>query len=300
MDVYGYCLDDPINFHDRTGLAGKSEESKQVLQRSQNGTEYNATVRDKNNEAQTTEKKAEQAPYSNIINRAEATENPSPKRDQFGDIIPDKDDNYKNKSTRNETKSSGIAYNSEGKPITIISENGSVVPLPPGDNADVVKKLVKADAEKKAKNDEENTYGIGLGGEISGFGGKLGAGVNISILNKDKAVIVRDIEYGASNIIGVGGDIHLEKSNAKTVKDFEGKNNYTGVTVTPTLKGPSFGVSKSSNGKSHSTSVSIGTSVKGSKLIQPFETTVGRTSSKVLGVFDPTPDLLEKIYNHFK
>ncbi len=25
MDVYGYCLDDPINFHDQTGLAGKSE-----------------------------------------------------------------------------------------------------------------------------------------------------------------------------------------------------------------------------------------------------------------------------------
>ncbi len=25
VDVYGYCLDDPINFHDRTGLAGKSE-----------------------------------------------------------------------------------------------------------------------------------------------------------------------------------------------------------------------------------------------------------------------------------
>ncbi len=301
VDVYGYCLDDPINFHDRTGLAGKSEgKSKQVLQRSQNGTEHSAIVRDKNNEAQTIKKRTEQAPYSNVINLAEATENPSPKRDQFGDIIPDKDDNYKNKSTRNETKSSGIAYNSEGKPITIISENGSVVPLPPGDNASAVKKLVKADAEKKAKSDEENTYGIGFGGEISGFGGKLGAGVNISILNKDKAVIVRDIEYGASNIIGVGGDIHLEKSNAKTVKDFEGKNIYTGVTVTPTLKGPSFGVSKSSNGKNHSTSVSIGTSVKGSKLIQPFETTVGRTSSKVLGVFDPTPDVLEKVYNHFK
>ncbi|SDL07740.1 hypothetical protein SAMN05660337_2000 [Maridesulfovibrio ferrireducens] len=29
MDVYGYCLDDPINFHDRTGLAGESEESKE-------------------------------------------------------------------------------------------------------------------------------------------------------------------------------------------------------------------------------------------------------------------------------
>ncbi|WP_281248180.1 hypothetical protein [Desulfovibrio gilichinskyi] len=28
VDVYGYCLDDPINFYDRTGLAGKSEESK--------------------------------------------------------------------------------------------------------------------------------------------------------------------------------------------------------------------------------------------------------------------------------
>ncbi|SDK73687.1 RHS repeat-associated core domain-containing protein [Maridesulfovibrio ferrireducens] len=26
VDVYGYCLDDPINFHDRTGLAGESEE----------------------------------------------------------------------------------------------------------------------------------------------------------------------------------------------------------------------------------------------------------------------------------
>ncbi|MBI9111614.1 RHS repeat domain-containing protein [Maridesulfovibrio ferrireducens] len=29
VDVYGYCLDDPINFHDRTGLAGKSEEKKE-------------------------------------------------------------------------------------------------------------------------------------------------------------------------------------------------------------------------------------------------------------------------------
>nr|WP_280141300.1 RHS repeat-associated core domain-containing protein [Maridesulfovibrio ferrireducens] len=28
VDIYGYCLDDPINFHDRTGLAGKSEEKK--------------------------------------------------------------------------------------------------------------------------------------------------------------------------------------------------------------------------------------------------------------------------------
>ncbi|SMF38657.1 RHS repeat domain-containing protein, partial [Desulfovibrio gilichinskyi] len=29
VDVYGYCLDDPINFHDRTGLAGKSEEKEE-------------------------------------------------------------------------------------------------------------------------------------------------------------------------------------------------------------------------------------------------------------------------------
>ncbi|MBI9112829.1 RHS repeat-associated core domain-containing protein [Maridesulfovibrio ferrireducens] len=29
VDVYGYCLDDPINFHDRTGLAGESEEKKE-------------------------------------------------------------------------------------------------------------------------------------------------------------------------------------------------------------------------------------------------------------------------------
>ncbi|SDK49086.1 RHS repeat-associated core domain-containing protein [Maridesulfovibrio ferrireducens] len=28
VDVYGYCWDDPINFYDRTGLAGKSEEKK--------------------------------------------------------------------------------------------------------------------------------------------------------------------------------------------------------------------------------------------------------------------------------
>ncbi len=28
MDVYGYCLDDPINFYDRTGLEGKSEENR--------------------------------------------------------------------------------------------------------------------------------------------------------------------------------------------------------------------------------------------------------------------------------
>ena len=31
MDVYGYCMDDPINFHDRTGLAGQSQESKDEL-----------------------------------------------------------------------------------------------------------------------------------------------------------------------------------------------------------------------------------------------------------------------------
>ncbi len=31
VDVYGYCLDDPINFHDRTGLAGQSQESKDEL-----------------------------------------------------------------------------------------------------------------------------------------------------------------------------------------------------------------------------------------------------------------------------
>ncbi len=30
VDVYGYCLDDPINFHDRTGLEGKSEEGHLV------------------------------------------------------------------------------------------------------------------------------------------------------------------------------------------------------------------------------------------------------------------------------
>ncbi|SMF23537.1 hypothetical protein [Desulfovibrio gilichinskyi] len=29
MDVYGYFLDDPINFHDRTGFAGKSEGKEQ-------------------------------------------------------------------------------------------------------------------------------------------------------------------------------------------------------------------------------------------------------------------------------
>ncbi|SDL07673.1 RHS repeat-associated core domain-containing protein [Maridesulfovibrio ferrireducens] len=29
VDVYGYCLDDPINFHDRTGLTGESEEKKE-------------------------------------------------------------------------------------------------------------------------------------------------------------------------------------------------------------------------------------------------------------------------------
>ncbi|SMF23472.1 hypothetical protein [Desulfovibrio gilichinskyi] len=29
MDVYGNCLDDPVNFHDRTGLAGKSEEKEE-------------------------------------------------------------------------------------------------------------------------------------------------------------------------------------------------------------------------------------------------------------------------------
>ncbi len=28
VDVYGYCLDDPINFYDRTGLEGKSEEKE--------------------------------------------------------------------------------------------------------------------------------------------------------------------------------------------------------------------------------------------------------------------------------
>uniref|UniRef100_UPI0025C6060E RHS repeat-associated core domain-containing protein n=1 Tax=Desulfovibrio sp. UCD-KL4C TaxID=2578120 RepID=UPI0025C6060E len=28
VDVYGYCLDDPINFYDRTGLEGKSEKNK--------------------------------------------------------------------------------------------------------------------------------------------------------------------------------------------------------------------------------------------------------------------------------
>ncbi|WP_031481656.1 RHS repeat-associated core domain-containing protein [Maridesulfovibrio frigidus] len=31
VDVYGYCLDDPTNFHDRTGLAGQSQESKDEL-----------------------------------------------------------------------------------------------------------------------------------------------------------------------------------------------------------------------------------------------------------------------------
>ena len=31
VDVYGYCMDDPINFHDRTGLAGESQESKDKL-----------------------------------------------------------------------------------------------------------------------------------------------------------------------------------------------------------------------------------------------------------------------------
>ncbi|WP_291329654.1 RHS repeat-associated core domain-containing protein [Desulfovibrio sp. UCD-KL4C] len=31
VDVYGYCLDDPINFYDRTGLAGESEETEAEL-----------------------------------------------------------------------------------------------------------------------------------------------------------------------------------------------------------------------------------------------------------------------------
>ncbi|OEU68731.1 MAG: hypothetical protein BA863_03935 [Desulfovibrio sp. S3730MH75] len=31
VDIYGYCLDDPINFHDRIGLASESEESRESV-----------------------------------------------------------------------------------------------------------------------------------------------------------------------------------------------------------------------------------------------------------------------------
>jgi len=101
----------------------------------------------------------------------------------------------------------------------------------------------------------------------------------------------------------LGGDIFLEKSNAKKVKDLEGDSYYAGVSVNPTLKGLTVGASKSIGKSSHSTAVSIGGSAKSStlnKLIQPIETTTGRTTSTVLKKFDPTPDFLEKFYNYFK
>ncbi|WP_291330359.1 RHS repeat-associated core domain-containing protein [Desulfovibrio sp. UCD-KL4C] len=36
VDIYGYCLDDPINFYDRTGLEGKSKKNKQNNSKKEN------------------------------------------------------------------------------------------------------------------------------------------------------------------------------------------------------------------------------------------------------------------------
>ena len=48
VDVYGYCLDDPINFVDRTGLAGESEKSKEeiTVQKGKESKNKNSEVKD--------------------------------------------------------------------------------------------------------------------------------------------------------------------------------------------------------------------------------------------------------------
>ncbi|WP_291330352.1 RHS repeat domain-containing protein [Desulfovibrio sp. UCD-KL4C] len=45
VDVYGYCLDDPINFHDRTGLEGKSEAKKSPKNNAKRKEETNKYIK---------------------------------------------------------------------------------------------------------------------------------------------------------------------------------------------------------------------------------------------------------------
>ncbi len=184
-----------------------------------------------------------------------------------------------------------IALNGEGKPIMMCSQKGTMVPVSPGEQAAAIRRASERDAKRLADGDVEDTYGARVGVSLSLFGFKAGAGLGVHVIDKDNAVLVGDVEYGMSNVIGVGGDVSLEKSNAKTAEDFEGVGNSAGTTVSIPYFGPSAGMSKGINGESHSTSATLGLSVKRGalgKLIQPIETTAEKSHSAVLGQFDPT------------
>ncbi|WP_031482779.1 hypothetical protein [Maridesulfovibrio frigidus] len=184
-----------------------------------------------------------------------------------------------------------IALNGEGKPIMMCSQKGTMVPVSPGEQAAAIRRASERDAKRLADGDVEDTYGARVGVSLSLFGFKAGLGIGVHVIDKDNAVLVGDVEYGMSNVIGVGGDVSLEKSNAKTAEDFEGEDKSAGTSVSIPYFGPSAGMSKSINGESHSTSATLGFSVKRGalgKLIQPIETTAEKSHSAVLGQFDPT------------
>ncbi|WP_156952630.1 hypothetical protein [Maridesulfovibrio frigidus] len=191
-----------------------------------------------------------------------------------------------------------IALNGEGQPIMMCSQKGTMVPVSPGEQAAAIRRASERDAKRLADGDVEDTYGARVAVALSGLGFKGSLGFGVHFIDKDHAVLVRESEGGVSNIMGAGLEGSIVQSNAEKPEDFEGVSNYAGVSVSPTLKGVSIGLTKSSNGKAHSTALTFGGSVK-TKLIQPFETTAGRTSSTVEGVFDPTPEVLEKIYSWF-
>ncbi|WP_031482783.1 hypothetical protein [Maridesulfovibrio frigidus] len=194
-----------------------------------------------------------------------------------------------------------IALNGEGKPIMMCSQKGTMVPVSPGDQAAAIRRASERDAKSLADGDVEDTYGARVGVSLSLFGFKAGLGIGVHVFDKDNAVLVGDVEYGMSNVIDVSGEISLEKSNAKTAEDFEGEDKSAGTSVSLPV-GSSAGMSRSINGESHSTALDFGISIgtkKIKKLLQPIETTAEKSQSTVMKQFDPTPDVLEKIYTWF-
>ncbi|OEU65469.1 MAG: hypothetical protein BA863_08695 [Desulfovibrio sp. S3730MH75] len=317
VDVYGYCLDDPINFIDRTGLMAEAESEEEVpsheLSSLKNAAASSTTGQDefaeKKVEAKPKSKpevKSEGGPNNELSALKNAAMRSTTGQDDFkGKPVATSTGSPSNSTAGGENLTSfdvtppEIALNGEGKPIMMCSQKGTMVPVSPGEQAAAIRRASERDAKRLADGDKEDTYGLKVAGTLSALGFKGSWGYGVHVIDKDNVVLVRDKEVGVSNTMGIEGDGSIIQSNAKKAEDFEGDSYYAGASISPTLRGTSIGITKSSNGKSHSTALTFGASVITNKLIQPFETTAGKTSSEVLGVFDPTPEVLEKIYNWF-
>ena len=306
VDVYGYCLDDPINFIDRTGLMAEAESEDDVPSHELSSLK-NAGARSTTGQAEFAEKKVEAKskpevkPEGGPNNELSALKNGATRsttgQAEFkGKPVTNSAGGPSNSTAGGENLTSfdvtppEIALNGEGKPIMMCSQKGTMVPVSPGEQAAAIRRASERDAKRLADGDVEDTYGARVGVSLSLFGFKVGGGLGVHVIDKDNAVLVGDYEYGMSNVIGAGFEYSLEKSNAKAAEDFEGEDNSVGTALSLPI-GPSGGISKSSNGKSHSTAATLGVSFKSDmlhKLKQPIETTVERSNSFVWGQFDPT------------